>query len=59
MSGYTCCDGVTRRDFLRAGALAGVGLSLPNFLAMNAGSSGSWAARGNRRESSRRRSRGG
>ncbi|MBP90149.1 MAG: hypothetical protein CMJ64_26150 [Planctomycetaceae bacterium] len=26
------CDGVTRRDFLHAGVLGGVGLSLPNFL---------------------------
>jgi hypothetical protein len=36
MSKYTCCDGVTRRDFLRVGALAGMGLCLPNFLAMDA-----------------------
>src|SRR5678816_2170732 len=32
---YLCCDGVTRRDFLRVGALTGFGLSLslPDFLA--------------------------
>jgi len=36
MSSYTCCDGITRRDFVRVGALAGFGLSLPNFLAMSA-----------------------
>ena len=31
-----CCDGFTRRDFLRVGALAGIGLSLPRFLELNA-----------------------
>jgi hypothetical protein len=30
------CDGMTRRDFLRVGALAPVGLSLPQFLAARA-----------------------
>jgi hypothetical protein len=30
------CDGVTRRDFLQAGALGALGLSLPNLLAMQA-----------------------
>lgn len=36
MSNHTFCDGVTRRDFLRVGALAGLGLSLPQFFALNA-----------------------
>lgn len=36
MSSHTFCDGVTRRDFLRVGALAGIGLSLPKFLEMDA-----------------------
>jgi hypothetical protein len=36
MSTYTCCDGIARRDFLRIGALAGIGLNLPSFLAMHA-----------------------
>ena len=30
------CDGVTRRDFLQVGSLGAVGLSLPQFLAMQA-----------------------
>lgn len=34
MAHYTSCDGVTRRDFLRVGALAGVGLSLSNYIAL-------------------------
>ena len=34
MSKYTCCDGVTRRDFLRVGALTSLGFSLPNYLAL-------------------------
>jgi len=34
MSKYISCDGVTRRDFLRVGALAGVGLSLSNYIAL-------------------------
>ncbi len=34
MSAYTSCDGVTRRDFLRVGALTGIGLSLSNYLAL-------------------------
>jgi uncharacterized protein (DUF1501 family) len=35
---YLNCDGVPRRDFLRIGALAGLGLGLPNYLALaNAG----------------------
>lgn len=29
-----CCDGISRRDFLHAGALAMMGLTLPDFLAM-------------------------
>ncbi|MDQ3620992.1 MAG: DUF1501 domain-containing protein [Verrucomicrobiota bacterium] len=35
MSNYICCDGVTRRDFLRVGAITGFGLgfNLPQFLA--------------------------
>ena len=32
----TTCDGMTRRDFLHAGALFGVGLSLPQLLALQA-----------------------
>ena len=38
MSMYTCCDGVTRRDFLRVGALTGFGMafSLQNYLAQAA-----------------------
>src|SRR5438874_7634454 len=30
------CDGMTRRDFLHAGALAGVGLTLPGLMALKA-----------------------
>jgi hypothetical protein len=30
------CDGMTRRDFLHAGALAGMGLTLPGFMALKA-----------------------
>src|SRR6516165_3148087 len=30
------CDGLTRRDFIHAGALAGMGLTLPGFLAQKA-----------------------
>ncbi len=30
------CDGVTRRDFLQVGALGAIGLSLPQFLALQA-----------------------
>ena len=30
------CDGLTRRDFLHAGAIAGLGLTLPGFLAQKA-----------------------
>ena len=35
MSNYTCCDGITRRDFIRIGAITGFGLgfSLQNYLA--------------------------
>ena len=36
MSAHQFCDGVTRRDFFRVGALAGLGLSLPRFLELNA-----------------------
>lgn len=32
----TTCDGVTRRDFLQAGALGAIGLSLPQFNALRA-----------------------
>jgi hypothetical protein len=31
---YLNCDGIPRRDFLRIGALAGIGLNLPNYLAL-------------------------
>jgi uncharacterized protein (DUF1501 family) len=34
--GASLCDGLTRRDFLHAGALAGLGLTLPGFLAAKA-----------------------
>src|SRR5436305_5909093 len=34
--GVTFCDGLHRRDFLHAGALAGLGLTLPAFLARRA-----------------------
>jgi hypothetical protein len=36
MATHTFCDGVSRRDFLRVGALAGLGLSLPKFLELDA-----------------------
>jgi hypothetical protein len=36
MASHLFCDGVTRRDFFRIGALAGIGLSLPRFLELNA-----------------------
>jgi uncharacterized protein (DUF1501 family) len=32
MASYRTCDGVRRRDFLKVGALASLGLSLPNYL---------------------------
>ncbi|HJZ57504.1 MAG TPA: DUF1501 domain-containing protein [Gemmataceae bacterium] len=35
------CDGSTRRDFLLAGGLAGLGLTLPNFLRADSGRAGS------------------
>jgi len=31
---YSNCDGISRRDFLRVGALTGIGLGLPEYLAM-------------------------
>jgi hypothetical protein len=34
--GNTRCDGVSRRDFLRIGAVAGIGLTLPGLLRMQA-----------------------
>ena len=36
MASHLFCDGVTRRDFLRVGALAGIGLSLPKLLELDA-----------------------
>jgi hypothetical protein len=39
---YRCCDGVSRRDVLRIGALSALGLTLPDLLRMRAAS----AARG-------------
>jgi hypothetical protein len=45
MSTHTTCDGVTRRDFLRVGALAGVGLSLSDYFALSS-QGGVAAARG-------------
>ncbi len=35
------CDGITRRDMLRVGTLAGLGLSLPRFFELSARASGS------------------
>ena len=38
MKNQLCCDGVMRRDFLKAGALAGVGLGLSDYFSLaNAG----------------------
>jgi hypothetical protein len=34
MAQHTFCDGVSRRDFLRVGGLAGIGLGLTNYLAL-------------------------
>ena len=36
MASHRFCDGITRRDFFRVGALAGLGLSLPRFLELRA-----------------------
>jgi hypothetical protein len=36
MASHDFCDGISRRDFFRVGALAGLGLSLPRFLELNA-----------------------
>ena len=36
MASHLFCDGVTRRDFFRVGALAGLGLSLPRLLQLSA-----------------------
>ena len=36
MASHHFCDGITRRDFFRVGALAGIGLSLPRFLELSA-----------------------
>src|SRR5436190_1700600 len=36
MANDTFCDGLKRRDFLRVGVLAGIGLSLPRFLQLSA-----------------------
>src|SRR5438874_6352080 len=36
MGGHKTCDGVSRRDFLRVGALSFLGLSLPDFLRLQA-----------------------
>ena len=35
MSTHITCDGVARRDFLRVGAFAGVGLSLSDYFALS------------------------
>src|ERR671919_109678 len=37
----TFCDGLTRRDFLHAGALATLGLTLADFFALKASAQGS------------------
>ena len=34
MKNTICCDGVNRRDFLRVGALAGIGMTLSRYLAL-------------------------
>lgn len=34
MKNTMCCDGVNRRDFLRVGALAGIGMTLSRYLSM-------------------------
>ncbi|HSU67480.1 MAG TPA: DUF1501 domain-containing protein [Tepidisphaeraceae bacterium] len=34
MKNTICCDGVNRRDFLRVGALAGMGLTLSRYLSI-------------------------
>src|SRR6478609_5725992 len=39
------CDGASRRDFLRIGAIAGIGLSLPSILHAQAAETGRAAAR--------------
>ena len=36
MASHLFCDGLTRRDFFRVGALAGIGLCLPRFLELSA-----------------------
>src|SRR5689334_3806744 len=36
MASHEFCDGITRRDFFRVGALAGLGLSLPRILELDA-----------------------
>ena len=36
MASHRFCDGITRRDFFRVGALVGLGLSLPRFLELRA-----------------------
>jgi hypothetical protein len=43
--GNTRCDGVSRRDFLRLGALGGLSLTLPNLLRMQAQAGGKRKAR--------------
>ncbi len=46
MSIHTTCDGVSRRDFLRVGALAGVGLSLTDYLTLSSQGAINGAAKG-------------
>jgi len=48
MGGHRTCDGVSRRDFLRVGALSVLGLALPDFLRLQAeaAAGGTHAARG-------------
>lgn len=46
MSIHTTCDGVSRRDFLRVGALTGVSLSLADYFALSAQGAISSAAKG-------------
>jgi hypothetical protein len=43
---YLNCDGIPRRDFLRIGALAGLGLGLPDYLALAGDGAINGAAKG-------------
>ena len=49
--GRSRCDGLSRRDFLRVGALGGLGLTLPMFLRSQARAGGGQAKRNARAKS--------